>query len=241
MLKLQPRAGRIRQPSLHQVKFIYGQECLVSDISFTGIGISRTSMKFTPGLGSILTGELCFGAVEFNLAVRIVNHYDKAIGCSIIEKPESFRKFLKTKYHVELSAYSLKKIDKSRLRLQYDGEPFWYFDGYDSELFFIVKNNELVRYRISFLDNYIEAMTGTTPRYINNRTNFQKQSGYSGLQPVKDRDHIRVSEVERLLRFVNHVENLAPRYRDIIMASIMKMPREDDIKSPILGLFQMAK
>ena len=218
------RAGRIRKPSLIDVRYKFEQETDVTDISYSGVGLFKAPLRGLPSEGSVLEGTLQFPDTEFKVPVKVVCYHAQVIGCCYVERPDSLKSYLKSQYKPELAALGLKKVDNSKLKSQIDGSPHWYFDGYDCELFYIVKAGELVRYRVAFLGRYFEGKPGKPPRYATYKADVHEGLRMPGSKIVHDRSNISSNDIENVIKFLTHVENFDDEYKKQVLASLLMLP-----------------
>ena len=90
-------------------------------------------------------------------------------------------------------------VDTNILHAQPDGNPHWYFDGLHCELYFVEKDGQIVRFRLSFENRTIEGVRNHNMRYI--------EDGHENGKKIS------AGSAEQLHRFINNIEGLAEGVR----------------------------
>ena len=152
---------RVQILPLHNVKFLLGDESArkvfdIANISFGGIGILRSDSKILPKKGELMKASLHIYNQILDAPVIIAHTGHLTIGCTFV-KPSDELLFSIEKYlEVELTALHMQPTHPGLLRDEPDGRPFWYFGKNNCELFYVVKDDKLVRFHITYFSNYLE-------------------------------------------------------------------------------------
>ena len=197
-----------------------GNELLIENISFTGIALQASPEIKLPGIGEILSGTIAIKDKPFEVAFNLVRVKDSIAGGRFIERYQELRNFLKSHYGPELAAMSLKKVEKLDLKPQPDGDPHWFFDGNDSELYYVMNKGRLVRFRLSFLNRYLEGKQGEKPRFGKYDAGVAGAVRHPGTRTIKNSEKIPQKEIEFLLRYVHHIQKLDEQVKHSILIGI---------------------
>ena len=202
--KSEKRAARVKPLELKEILFsrndidtstLYS----ISNLSETGLGVRRKPADYWP-IKDYIDGELILEDSKIPVTIRVMRITASEAGCAIIKGSSQLKRILHLKYHTEMNAHGLKKVDETLLRQQPDGKPHWHFDGSGGELYFIEKDNEIVRYRLTCDGISAEGSKGH-PLRITRLVDDEIVS-----VPLDE----RISKV--ILKFLNNIDNLDPGY-----------------------------
>jgi hypothetical protein len=159
------RAVRIRIFSAHNISFdLFSSSARkrlnVTNVSTTGIGFSKDEDSSWQALGQKLTGQLNLRNSSFRVSLEVRHVTQGTVGCKFISTETSLEKAIEDYLVYEITALGLKSVDKEHLATTEEGEPHWFIDPKGNELYVIEKNNELLRFHIVFLGNYVEWKKG---------------------------------------------------------------------------------
>ncbi len=227
------RAHRIRPLEGSRIRFVLKQNDLqllipIVNLSRTGIGLLSKTFPRLPTPGETLQGDLIVDMgperLSTPLCLKIVHHQGETLGCQPCtgceccrdDSPESksiseLKSIAFRSFRAEIEAMEMKPIPRAKLRKFQDGEPHWFFGSGDCELFYIVKEERLVRFQLSFVGDYFEGeMRDSNLRYA-------KKTEESGI--LNWQTSIPEEKILEARRFLAHIPGLAEPHRLLLQSA----------------------
>lgn len=155
------RAPRIRVTALHRILFQQMtagngvRPVSLGNVSTQGMGLLRAQGDLLR-LGEMLRGELVVNEMSFPIESEVKHLSDSVVGCRFLSPQEVLTRAIEEYFRVEICALRLNRVDESYLKKEPEGQVFWFTDGLQNEVYFVLDQNGILRFHISFLGNYIE-------------------------------------------------------------------------------------
>lgn len=220
------RAARVPIKGLHNLKLLIdGDEYDVANISSTGVAFFTKKEKFD--LGKRLEAEIRVNNRISALEIEVVQFVGELNGCKILDAESSYVSHINHYFKSEIAAIDIFYIGPDRLNKDDDGTPHWYQKGDQFELYFTEKNEQVNKFEVTFLGNFISMD-------ISNKIK-------TGIEWEEDRDNIAVAAESSILltenlpkdiyygiiRFLENIENLNVKYKKSIISKIEMQMKVD--------------
>ncbi|MEK6706466.1 MAG: hypothetical protein AABZ06_11835 [Bdellovibrionota bacterium] len=210
------RGARISISQLHNLHFTpddkgLGDLLSVSNLSVSGVALTKEYLKRVPAAGAEISGELLIGEDVNKAVLRVVHSAGGIVGCMFIEPTPSLVTSIQLYLYLELDAVEVKKVPDDILKPVAEGNPHWYCGGNNCELYFVENEGELLWFNISFLGNYIEGGNDMPVRF-----------GYEVLDDNAKAGRIRWDNTlaeslsDLAVRFLNSIKDLESDYKTLV-------------------------
>lgn len=199
------RQPRVKQFSLNEVKLLYrGATLQVINLSGSGLAVEMVNVAAFPAQGNHFEADLKINGNHFKFELETVRKSPNSVGCKFLSSTQELQKYLKHHFKIELAALNMTRVNNQILAPQPDGKPHWYFDGINSELYYIEHRDAIIRYRITWLDNELSGNTSGTKRFV--------KGGIEQKMPQNVK--------AELIRFIQHIEELPGSHKHFFLAQI---------------------
>lgn len=177
------RAPRIKLGVLENCWLIYQEENLIQKFALQNIS--------TSGLGFTISGQCPFeinstyeitlnlGDKKTKARFRVVYFDAKFLGATFDQSHQSLTADIYDYLKVQITAHALLPVNDKFLASELRGKATWLTDGRYNEIFFIVENNLVTSFQISFLGNHL---TGG----LNKELLFGRVNHHDDLEPWID-------------------------------------------------------
>jgi PilZ domain len=205
------RSPRIQLNVLHRVHFTpqkqnetpnSSQEIDLVNLSTTGMALICREAQVARNIGDTLSGTLFIDQKQFALENKIRHLSRNLIGCEFVQPKTDLHEAIRNYLRVEISALRLRKINDAYVKSDVRGQPLWYSDGQNSELYAVRTADNVVHFHMSFLGYYVEGGQGKVVR--------------GGLVKADTEDHDPAHKKSDLLELESHlnpeVATLATRF-----------------------------
>lgn len=204
------RDPRVKSFSLDKVTFARDnreESIPVVNLSASGIALFIKNLYSFQLTDEVLRGRLYSEEKSFALMLQVVRRDNSIAGCRILSDTSDIEKYMRRRFSVELSALSLVEVSKEILAKPDDGNPHWFFNGLNNELYLVEYDNKPVRYRVNCRGHEISAEQGRAPRhYIDN---------------VESAADERV--LAEMTEFLRHIEGLPESIRNSLLDDISQL------------------
>lgn len=165
-----PRAPRVALLDLHHIHFRcsdppFPHEIALVNLSVGGVGLLKNSLPATFPIGAILRGSFHFEGQTYPVEMKVAHASHEVLGCAFVEIPAAFSELVHRYFDVELSALKMNRIKPDLLQEEPDGIPHWFQGQNNCDLFFVTKDDKLIRFQLSFFANYIEGGSQQPTRF----------------------------------------------------------------------------
>ncbi|MCB1189805.1 MAG: hypothetical protein H7A23_00900 [Leptospiraceae bacterium] len=158
------RAPRIKLKELEGIHFSapnFGLEKVkLYNLSSTGVGFINSKKDKWAKKGTPIEGTFIFGENVFDVSMSIVHTNEDVIGCAFLSDTKEVVKFIKKYFTIELQALQLIEVDDNCLNPALDGKPKWFMGNENFSLYFIYKEEKLVRFNLVFMGSELEGKNG---------------------------------------------------------------------------------
>ncbi len=221
------RAPRVKISGLHDLLFIVtvGDEEIeikVSNLSISGLGLLSSKEYEFPKENGFASGFLLLNRQRIPVTFQIVHQSPKVVGGKFTEIPDLLRNQITKYFDVELAALEMNQVNSKFLKEQEDGEPRWFKSGDQTELFFVEKNESLVRFHMSFLGFYLEGGNGRTTRCgkIIDEWEQEDETGYKGSSVIQYESEVSQLVKKSAIRLIDGIKELDKKIKNQIFKII---------------------
>lgn len=153
------RAPRIKLGALENCWLIYKKENLIrkfeiQTISTSGIGLLlEKASPFNPGESFLVT--LVLGEKKVTAGFKVMYVDDSSIGCMFDQENISLTAEIYDYLKVQIAAHGLTPVNKKFLDAEIRDKATWLTDGRNNEIYYLIENNMIQEFQISFLGNHL--------------------------------------------------------------------------------------
>ena len=152
-----PRARLLDSDYIYFVSPVFpGIKIGVLNISVTGVGLDESSLLKWPEVDAGLEGKFHFQNAEVPVELRIVRRRPPVIGCAYVGDAAPLRRAIIDFFSVELDAQKMSEVRVTQFDNMEEGNPRWFYSNEGMELFFVEKNEKIVRFYIVNGKAYLE-------------------------------------------------------------------------------------
>jgi len=216
-----PRSPRILGSSLQGAIFTLDDhptlELKVQNISASGLAVKGFNLD--KNLGSSFKAKLAIDNLDLALNMILVRRSANNVAFMFEPAPYQLANFILQCFPYELRGQKLIKVSAENLKSNSFGEPNWYYDGRENELYFLNEGDKVVYFRISLNGKYIEYYPGypmQVRRYDSKASNMQKP----GTRTVDEVITLSDENINNIVRFVEHIRFLDREICREILSSI---------------------
>ena len=219
------RAIRIAVSPKHQVKFLLGaDEIEIFNISSTGLALVTSSFQVTPATKSKISGLLIVEGESFPLELEIV-HVAKNAGCRILKMDHGLRNKILKYFAHEIVAGNLYPLRSDILKPDSDGIPHGYVGDDRCELFFVERDEKIIKFNMVVFGFYLEMDKNKTLSVgkINNAESLnpgEYKKSDMVITVIKAADKEILESVER---FILCIDKLPETYKKQIVQIIREL------------------
>jgi len=159
---------RVQLDPLHAVRFELTNspaKLELGNLSISGMGLFTRSLPAGVKNNDLLEGELICGDGRVKVTARVVHLGQTLTGCQFIGHDADVNRLVQSYFNLELSAVTMISVRSELLQEDPDGTPHWIHGKNNCELFFISKNDRVIRFNLTFFGNYIEGGEEMRPKY----------------------------------------------------------------------------
>lgn len=220
---------RITLSPLHKVRFFlsdppFDTEVKLTNLSKGGAGFwikdaDSEEESPWPNLGTYIRGELVLLKKNFQVMMRIVYKGATVVGCAFSEAPKELEKVIEEYFKIELGALKMKRVASGQIKSVPDGKPNWIFGDSNCELYFVMNNDELVRFNLSFFANYVEGGRNKPTRYgqVVASDLSDEDLKYKAAELIQWEDKNRPDLKDTAIKFLENIPQLTPEERSKIV------------------------
>lgn len=205
------RAPRVHNFALNEVFFVpagHSEKIPIINISASGLSLgSGKSNEYLLRQGNRIQGQISFGSEKFSAELDIVRIDRESTGCRVVSQNSEVERYLRQHFTTEMKAQKLTHVDDGILEKQEDGAPHWFFDGHACQLYYVEKNNQLLRYRLSYYEHEVHGASEKNPVYFS-----EEQPG-----------NIPENVLKSLLSFVQHIEEVSGECRTQLVSDLSRL------------------
>lgn len=214
-------APRIRIGPLHSTAFTWhaagGQVNVpVANLSASGVALLRSALPGPPG--PAMEGLLQLGDRREPVALEPVHTTHDVVGCAFRAPGAALVDAINAHLAAELRALEMVRAEEATLAHDGPGHAVWFHGGENSELYYVERGGRILRFRLSFLGNFLEGGEGRPVRFgvlTCDRDLARDRAG-----EVHWLRKINAEQLATTLRFVSSVPGLDPAHRDAILALV---------------------
>jgi len=215
-------APRVRVAPLHDIAFGWTGgaaplELPVANLSATGLALMRSGLPEQTLRGPALTGQLRLGARELEVALGVVHVSHVVVGCCFLAPGPALVDAINAHLATELLALEMRRVEEASLAHHGTGSPHWFHGRESSELYYVEQGGEILRFRLSFLGNYLEGGPDLPVRFGVVTRDRQLASSHGGVHWFRK---INAEQLGTTIRFVSSIPGLDPAHRDGILKLI---------------------
>jgi len=223
------RAPRIKILALHNIHFTSPQlphpsEFTLANLSISGLGCILHDASWPPP-GSTVEGFLKIEEIAHPTTLRVIHLNHGIAGASFQNPSIQLIRAISDYLDIELAAVNLKAVPSTNLKEEPDGEPFWFYGTNNCELFFVLKDDKIVRFYLTLFGNYVEGTLDQPLKYGKVQENTQdriahKESATILWQPTWDQ---RLTDLTD--RMLLNITKLQPEHREALRRAIAGKPQ----------------
>jgi hypothetical protein len=225
------RADRIKVAEFHDIVLkLKGPSQLeyqlfkVVNVSTTGMAVDlkNTSHDFTSG--DLLKARITIKDKMLDVSVKIVFVGPELMGVQVQGPPPDYISQVINYFKTELSAIKSNPISKDHLKPDTDGEPHWYYGGDNFELYFVVNDDKVCKFKLVVWGDIIE-MNKDGQIFVGHSwdqtaTREFRMFKESVLVGQAATNRIPKETLEHCRRFVHSIPNLKVNFRDQIISGL---------------------
>lgn len=232
------RAPRIPLTALHKISYLWhkgghNRMCLqeqeqeqrkatpiplsIINISTSGVALAHSCFEHWPNTGSQLKGSLLISENSFPLALQIIHFTKEIVGCAYVEPTKTLVQAIEKHLLVEMNALKMNPMDTSQLTPLEDEQAHW-FHGEHCDLFYTLRNQQILRFNVVFFGNYIEGGTDRPIRFgvVSEAKDFSTDNSKS----IRWLQTLNAHQLESIIRMIQNIPTLAPSHREAILKLI---------------------
>jgi hypothetical protein len=223
------RPIRIKIHNEQNVVFHIANEVLrVANISSSGIALDGKNCILKFKKKQTVSGFLMLEEEKIQMILEVV-YVGKNIGCKIIKSQKDVDRKISAYFKNELMASRLYPLKSEILKPVPEGRPMAYVGEDNCELFFVEKEQELLKFSITILGNYFEidkdhnllhGSIGDDDNHPEGKI-VPKKSDLVYLKEGKPNKEL----INTLEKFILNIENLSNEYKRQ-MIDLLKQPKE---------------
>ena len=224
----QTRASRIRVTSLHGIAFLTvdpdpGVPLELFNLSVSGIGLKKGGWKLCPPVGKKLVGDLVIRGSRYRCNLTVVHFDNEAVGCQFGGDMEEMTTFIRNAFHLEIKASNMVEVNPKILKAEEDGRPRWFRGVEDIELFFVEDDKGVIRFHMTFVDQYIEGGRGIDLKCgkVVRESDFDKPK-YQGSTLIQYYSQLTEDVTDLAKRFLDNIEGLSSERKEEIQLILDK-------------------
>lgn len=215
-------APRIHIGPLHSIAFTWHapagpRQVPVANLSASGAALMRAALPGLPA-GPALEGLLQLGALALPVALEPVHTTHDVVGCAFRAPAPALVQAINAHLAAELHALGMVRVEDGRFEHAGPGRTVWFHGRENSELYYVEDRGEVLRFRLSFLANFLEGGRGRPVRFGVLTCDRDLASDRAG--EVHWLRKINADQLSTTLRFVSGIPGLDPAHRDAILALI---------------------
>ena len=223
-------APRVRILPLHDISFIADESSRdlwgpspvrVNNISTSGVGFILGGDEEVPSLkeGDNFSGTFHVATKMTPLKLEVVHVSPKIMGCRFVEPPKDFSQLITQYFDLEISALTMVKVNPAMLKKVDDGEPHWFKGGSDCEFYYVQKEDQLQRFRLSFLGNHLEYDPESGLRYGTVVDEASSGTIYKGSSLVRWQETVPSDFFNMAEKFVENIKELPKKITHSVLAN----------------------
>jgi hypothetical protein len=159
---------RVTLDPLHAVSFELMEGAAKIDLgnlSISGMGLFASSLPSEVKNNDLLEGILHCGSERVKATARVVHLGQVLIGCQFVGHDAEVNRLVQSYFSLELNALSMISVRSELLQEDPDGTPHWIHGKNNCELFFVSKDERVIRFNLTFFGNYVEGGEEMRPKY----------------------------------------------------------------------------
>lgn len=180
-------------------------ELKLSNISLSGMGLLLPHAFELGQLGDRVSGVLAVGSETCTIDATIVHLDEDIAGCRVDGNGEAFRSLIKSYYLTGLETVKMRHVKPDIIKPVADGDVVWLMGKNNCELYYVVKDDCVIRFHLIVYGNYISGGKEIKPTF-----------GYvSGHQP----------DSTSQLSVVDHVDAFSPETKYVAINAVLGTKR----------------
>jgi hypothetical protein len=195
---------------------------IVANISSSGVGLIREHGDIWPPAGTELPGTFTLGFGQFPATLHIVHVSGGTVGCKFTSDQTALLEMVNKLFRPEAAGSELSEVRRDILKEDEDGVPRLFRAANGCELFFVEnKNEQVLRFQLSFFGHYLEGGDRQTPRA--GFLDFDPTKGdpaYKGSTLVRLSDELPRDLVNNAVRFIGAIPGLSDEVKSQICLAI---------------------
>ena len=223
-LEADPRraAPRIRVEPLHHIGFSWTGhggpvEVPVANLSASGMALMRSAFG-GQAAGQRLQGVLGLGERRVPVSLHQVHVTHDVIGCCFVDPARELVDAINAHLATELQALEMVRVEVGPHQHRGEGTPHWFHGLENSELYYVERAGQVLRFRLCFLANFLEGGQGQPVRFGVLTCDRDLSSDKAG--EVHWLRKINAEQLSTTIRFVSGIPGLDPGHRDGILKLI---------------------
>jgi len=215
------RATRVPLSQLHRISFRQTDPPLepfaLSNISASGVGFLRGSVQW-PEVGSIIQGEFTISEQKFPIELKLVYVTQQAAGCQFQPPFVELAKAIANYLQVEIAALEMTCVPSHTLQEEPDGTPCWFYGENNSELYYVLNGETILRFHAVFFANYIEGGKGVPLKFgvvVNDHP--EDKPAHKGASLIHWESHWNEERMDSAKRFLCHIQKLKKEHLDALL------------------------
>lgn len=214
------RAPRIKEYSLRETRIdlpsLPGENLQVSNLSYSGFALLLPNGKSIENTGKIPV-TLHFPEHIFSLQAEIIRVQEGALAGKFITDSTDLRLFLQKKFKAEYLALNLVSLSRSQLKHTPEGEPHWFYDGRENELYFIIHAEKIIYMRIQTL-GYVLEYFESKPLQMRKIPRIESGSmRMPGTRILGEATVITPEFLSEIHKFIHHIDPMEEQRRNQIL------------------------
>lgn len=215
-------APRVRVEPLHTIGFRWtGTEGTVdvpvANISASGVALMRSAFGGRE-TAAVLQGVLGLGPRQVPVALHQVHVTHDVIGCCFVDPARELVDAINAHLAAELQALEMVRVEVGPKAHGGEGAAHWFHGRENSELYYVERGDQVQRFRLCFLANFLEGGRGQPVRFGVLTCSRDLSSDRAG--EVHWLHKINAEQLSTTIRFVSGIPGLDPRHRDAILQLI---------------------
>ena len=155
------REPRINSSIIAEVQFVIHGNSGQTPAKIINISSTGLALEVPEGLNleNIFEGTLTLKGKTFKTQLEVKRREAQVIGCKFLNPNGDFILGFQKALDLEILASSFSRIDPSMMNQEEEGTPHWFVDRLGNEVYFIIHQQDLRFFYLSFNNLYIEGNT----------------------------------------------------------------------------------